>query len=277
MSVLVTEIEAASALTQTGGFLYSFTHTLNPYGGCAFGCPYCYVRQGVAARLEKVPWGRYVKPKVNVAERLEEELRGAQQRGMLSALRIFMSSVTDPYQPEERRRCLTRRCLESLARHPPQVLVLQTRSPLVVRDRDVLRDLHACLWVSMTVETDDEAVRRAVTPACPPIANRLDAMQALLEDGLRVQAALSPILPHHPEALAQAIEPRCTRALVDTFVSGDGSGGKRTERNCISALYESLGYGDWRNEEAARGLYGVLRERLGADRVVWSCDGFNSV
>ncbi len=278
MSVAVVEVEAASALTPTGGFLRTFTHTLNPYSGCAFGCVYCYVRQGLAAKLEALPWGRYVKPKLGVHDRLEEELRRAEDRGTLGSLRIFMSSVTDPYQPEEKRRGITRRCLESLARRPPQVLVLQTRSPLVLRDRDLLRVLGERLWLSMTVETNDERIRRSLTPACPPISRRLEAMEVLhSEDGLRVQAALSPLLPHEPEAFAGLIAPRCTRAVVDTFVSGDGSRGKRSARNGVPALYASLGLCDWSDESAARSLYAFLRERLGPERVVWSCEGFNAV
>jgi DNA repair photolyase len=277
VAIAVAPLSVRSALTPTGGYLHSFTHSLNPYSGCVFGCPYCYVRQGMPARLEPLPWGRWVKPKLDVAGRLDEELARAGRRGRLGGLRVFLSSATDPYQPQERRLGLTRACLEAFARRPPGLLVVQTRSPLVARDLDVLVALRERVWVSMSVETDDEAVRRAITPACPPIPLRLEAMERLLAAGLRVQAAVSPVLPHRADRLVALVAPRATRVVVDTFVSGDGSGGKRTGRNGIPALWERLGYGDWSDERAARALHAAFVARLGAERVTWSRDGFNGM
>ena len=90
------------ALTpQKGGFLASgFTHTLNPYMGCAFGrmgCPFCYVRESPVGQFGPAPWGTWVRQKGNIAEVLEQELRPPAARHY----RVFMSSATDPYQPAE--------------------------------------------------------------------------------------------------------------------------------------------------------------------------------
>ena len=68
----VISITVKRALTpQKGGFLASgFTHTLNPYVGCAFGrvgCPFCYVRESPAGQFGPSSWGTWVRQKVNIA------------------------------------------------------------------------------------------------------------------------------------------------------------------------------------------------------------------
>src|SRR5438093_354117 len=78
-----------------------------------------------------------------------------------SRLRVFMSSATDPYQPAEARLRITRGLLDVFGRRPIGRLVVQTRSPLVERDLDLLASMPFA-WLSMTVETDDDRVRRAL-------------------------------------------------------------------------------------------------------------------
>ena len=90
-------ITVKRALTpQKGGFLASgFTHTLNPYVGCAFGrvgCPFCYVRESPVGQFGPAAWGTWVRQKVNIAEVLEQELGKPAARHY----RVFMASATDP-------------------------------------------------------------------------------------------------------------------------------------------------------------------------------------
>ena len=116
-------------LTRATGFMDAYDFTLNPYAGCSFGCTYCYAAFFSHSTEKRDSWGRWVGVKENAVERLRN------RRGSLDGKRIYMSSVTDPYQPVERERKLTRGLLEVLARHRPK-LVVQTRSPDVVRDAD---------------------------------------------------------------------------------------------------------------------------------------------
>ncbi|HEV8632902.1 MAG TPA: radical SAM protein [Chloroflexota bacterium] len=270
-------VQARTILTETGGFLSSYSHTLNPYAGCAFGrngCGvYCYVAESPLGRFGRARWGEWVDAKANAADRLERELARAPDP---SRLRVFMSSATDPYQPAEARLRITRALLEVFRRRPIGRLVVQTRSPLVERDLDLLAPMPF-VWLSMTVETDDDRVRRALTPACPPIERRLAAMRRARGLGVPVQAALSPLVPHDPERFAEKLDGACDRAVVDTFVSGDGSAGHRTGRRPLPARYRELGWGDWRDESAARRLHDLLATRLGDERVRWSRDGFNAL
>ena len=88
------------------------------------------------------------------------------RRSTLLGKTIYMSSVTDPYQPIEKRLGLTRELLRILAERYQPRLVIQTRSPLVTRDVDLLRRFEH-VQVNMTITTDSEEVRRAFEPTCP--------------------------------------------------------------------------------------------------------------
>ena len=192
-----------------------------------------------------------------------------------SSLRVFMSSATDPYQPAESRLRITRAILEVFLERPIGLLVVQTRSPLVERDYDLLSRMPFVL-LSMTVETNDDSVRRALTPTCPSIERRFEAMRQAREQGIRVQAAVSPALPHDHDAFVELLCESADRVVVDTFF-GDGSNGRRTGRRPLPARYEELDYGDWRDTASAERLHQSLVQRLGAERVGWSQDGFNDV
>lgn len=179
-------------LTRASGFLAGYDFTLNPYAGCSFGCAYCYAAAFAPAPERRESWGRWVTVK-------EGAVRGLERRrpGSLDGKRIYMSSVTDPYQPVERALGLTRRLLEVLAdRHRP-ILVVQTRSPDVVRDCGLFRRIAAKggrVQVNVTVTTDDEDVRRAFEPSCPANARRLDAIREVREAGVEACVTMTPLL-----------------------------------------------------------------------------------
>lgn len=270
---------ASGALTRTGGFLTGFTHTLQPYIGCRFGCDYCYV-QGLSVhhfQRNGRAWGDYVYPRTGIAEKLSAELARLEQRGHLAQTAVFMSSTTDPYQGAERRWALTRACLQALTVCPPGLLVVQTRSPLVTRDFDLLAALGERCWLSFTLETDKDDVRRQLTPNCPAVAQRLKTLRQAMDAGLQVQAAVSPCLPFSSvDQFGTLLVAHSHRVVVDTYASGDGNLGRRTAKTAIPAAYEALNLGDWRSEEQARALYDWLHKRIG-DRAGWSQDGFTAL
>ncbi len=272
----IEQVRCRTVLTPSSGFLQSYTHSLNPYMGCAFGdggCGvYCYVAESPIGLHAGKPWGQWVKAKVNAAEALRHDL--TQSRDTAS-LRIFMSSATDPYQPAEARVRITRSILEVFLEVPIALLVVQTRSPLVERDFDLLSRMPFA-WLSMTVETDDDGVRRALTPTCPSIERRVKTMRLARERGVRVQAAVSPTLPHDHDRFAALLTESADRVVVDTFF-GDGSAGKRTGRRPLPRRFAELGFDDWRDTSSAERLHRTLVERMGPSRVGWSQDGFNDL
>jgi DNA repair photolyase len=261
-----------SILTPTGGFLSGFTHSLQPYTGCQFSCAYCYVREMVVQKANPhgLPWAAWISPKTNAPELLDRAAR----RGALDAAIIFCSSSTDPYTPLERRLGLTRGCLEVMVRRPPKALVVQTRSPLVVRDALLLARIGSAA-VSVSITTDDERVRRAFEPDSPSIARRLETLRALHDAGVPTQAAVAPLLPGNPEALAELLAPVVDRVVIDDFFRGDGAGGRRSQ--AVLERLRRVGLGDWARPGYAHVATRVLREVLGADRVVESQEGFNDL
>ncbi len=188
-------------LTETGGFLKTgFTHSLNPYLGCAFAgalCgTFCYAQHNWWITRGR-PWGLYgAKRDVREAYRREYDRLKRPRHGEPRALKVFMSSSTDPYVPQERRLLLTRTLLAEMVDRPPDVLVIQSHNTLIGRDRDLIVQIGArCeLWVSLTVETDMERL-----PGFPPHASsparRVDTLRTFREQGVRTQAAISPLLP----------------------------------------------------------------------------------
>jgi DNA repair photolyase len=263
---------ARSILTRTGGYLSGFTHTLQPYGGCQFSCRYCYVREMAVQRTNPfgLPWSRWIAPKTNAASLLARDA----ERGVLARARIFCSSATDPYTPLERRLALTRGCLEVMGARPPAALVVQTRSPLVLRDAALIAALPGA-GVSFTVTTADEAVRRAFEPDSPSVARRIETLAALRAAGVRTQAAIAPLLPGDPERLAGLLDPVVDRVVLDDFFRGDGAGGRRS--GAALARLREQGLGAWAEPGYAAEAATVLRRVLGPERVVESQAGFNDL
>src|SRR5262245_7278142 len=263
---------ARSILTRTGGYLSGYTHTLQPYAGCEFSCRYCYVRELAVQRTNPfgLPWSAWIAPKTNAPALLAQVAR----RGGLASARIFCSSATDPYTPLERRLALTRGCLEVMSAHPPAALVVQTRSPLVLRDAALLARLPR-VGVSFTVTTADEAVRRVFEPDSPRVARRIATLRALRAAGIRTQAAIAPLLPGDPARLAELLEPVVDRVVVDDFFRGDGAGGRRS--SAALRLRRERGFGAWAEPGYAAEAAAVLRSLLGADRVMESEAGFNDL
>jgi DNA repair photolyase len=272
---------ASRALTPTGGFLSGFAYSLNPYVGCAFGdaggCPFCYVRALPVARAGEGPWGSWVIAKANLAELLATELKALERAGKLDRATIFMSSATDPYQGLERRLQLSRAALELFTRFTPRRVLLQTRSPLVERDLDLLKRLGSNVIVSITLETDDDSVRRALTPTSPSVARRLEVARRMREAGVFVQLAIAPMMPNHPERFAELADAAADRVVVDTYFAGDGSCGRRSRALGIGGLYAKLGHERWFRPGAEDALMAAMRARIGPERVLFSRDGFSAV
>ncbi|WDF05264.1 SPL family radical SAM protein [Shouchella hunanensis] len=240
------ESQPKRILTKASGFLAGYSHTLNPYVGCSFACSYCYVRQMPVQLFQEEEWGNWVTIKRDIASLLEKEIRRAKNHGPVT---IFMSSSTDPYQPIEHRERVTRSLLEAMVREQPDFLFIQTRGALVTRDMDLLKRLGNRVRVSMTIETDSDAIRKQFAPQAPPIQGRVKALQCLKENGIPIQATVAPLLPSSkafPEMLADVVD----RVCIDDFFMGDGSGGKRTEKLKMASLYTELGLEKWYERDA---------------------------
>jgi len=207
----VVEVTAATILTpqKVGSLANWYDYSLNPYGGCAFSCSYCYVPKFPNARHEPSEWGKWVEVKVNAPELIRKE------RTKVFGSRIFFSSATDPYQYLELKYRLTRRCLEELLKYKPERLTLHTRSHLMLQDIELLKAFGSALQVGVSFTTDDDNVRREFEPNAPSIERRLQLIRALREAGIEVYLSLSPLLPCNPDRLADMVLPYVKRAWID--------------------------------------------------------------
>ena len=197
-------VKAAGILTKASGFMGTYDFTLNPYSGCSFGCNYCYAAFFTRSHKAKDDWGYWLKVKENALQLLRKKRKGA-----LYGKTIYMSSVTDPYQPIEKELEITRSLLKELLHHQPR-LVVQTRSPLIVRDVDLYKQFDV-VQINMTVTTDSEEVRKAFEPLCPSNKVRLKAIKQITNAGINTCITMTPLLPIEDGLLF-------SKALKDTGV-----------------------------------------------------------
>ena len=182
-ALIVKEIQAKSALSASKIQPYS----LNPYTGCQHGCTYCYARFMKRVTGHREPWGGFVDVRTNAPDLLRKEIRKKK------AARVWVSSVCDPYQPLEERYELTRQCLDILASNGWPAMV-QTRSPLVLRDIDIIRGARD-FEVGLSITTADDTIRQLFEPGAPPIDERIHALEVLHSAGIRTFAMIAPMLP----------------------------------------------------------------------------------
>jgi DNA repair photolyase len=245
MGIVIKEILAKKILTEAKGYLdVGFTHSLNPYSGCAFSCRYCYVREMPIQKFKDIPWGEWLDVKINAADNFKNEIIKLRKKN--NPINIFMSSATDPYQPMERKAKITRAILKEMIENPPDFLQIQTRSPLITRDIDLLVKLkEKCdVLVSMTIETDREDIKQIFAPSAPGIKLRLKALKEVHNAGISNQASISPVLPFTPD-FPILLEGIVDHIWIDTLSIGDGAMGKRSERLGMPALFQEHELSKW--------------------------------
>lgn len=215
MRVEYREEACRSALNRVKGM--PFRWSLNPYTGCAHRCTFCYVRafELRADRPADDRYGRSIRVKANVAAVLARELARPGWRRETVAI----GAATDPYQPAEGRYRLTRACIEELA-HAETPFGIITRGPLIVRDVDVLQEAsrRADVVVTFSVPTLDPDVWRRTEPGTAPPRQRLRALRALVDAGVKASVGMAPILPglsDRPDQIAAVV-----RAARDAGAAG---------------------------------------------------------
>lgn len=260
---------ANQVLTKASGFMERYDYTLNPYAGCAFGCTYCYAAFFARDPQLRDDWGKWVQVKSNALEILSRP----RQRAKLDGARIYMSSVTDAYQPIERELQLTRGLLEIMADGHTPKLVVQTRSPDVPRDIDLFQQIEANggrVQVNMSVTTDDEDIRKTFEPQCPANSRRIDALQEVQEAGIQSCITLCPFIwADNPDEFAgRIVETGIPKVIIQPFKFTGGKFVAQTREVALSLMQDKL---NCRPAEVQReymkhyrDALAVLREKLDA-------------
>jgi DNA repair photolyase len=164
--------------------------TFNPYTGCDHGCLYCYASS-------YIPHFHECRPKKNLLSKLKRE--AAQLKGEL----VSISNSSDPYPRLEETSGLTRKCLEILADSCCRLQIV-TKSDLVTRDIDILRNV-SCV-ISVTVLTVDDGLSRKLEPGAPTSSRRLKAIERLAKAGIPTTVRIDPIIPFLNDDLSELME-----------------------------------------------------------------------
>jgi DNA repair photolyase len=191
-----------SLLNRCTGTRMPFTWTINPYRGCEFACKYCYARytHEFMEMRDGIEFEQKIYAKQHAADLLRQELRKVKP-----GEDIALGTATDPYQPIERRLEITRAILQEIARHLGLEVGIVTKSAMVARDIDVLREIgvHNRISVSFTVTTVDAELARILEPRAPRPDLRLECLQKLREAGIRAGVICAPVLPGITDAPKQ--------------------------------------------------------------------------
>lgn len=196
-----------------------FDRSINPYRGCEHGCVYCFARpthayHGLSPGLD-FETKLFAKP--DAAKLLEAEL----SKPNYQPKTIQLGANTDPYQPIERTRGITREVLEVLSRfsHP---VGITTKSDLVTRDINILAPMASknLAAVALSITSLDRTLARTLEPRCPWPGKRFDAVRRLSDAGIPVAVMVAPIIPglndHEIEAILA--EARAAGAIAADYV-----------------------------------------------------------
>jgi DNA repair photolyase len=241
--MVLTETHARSILVKSQVFDY----VVNPYVGCQHSCVYCYARFMRRFTGHKEPWGEFVDVKINAPDLLKYEI-DKRRPG-----RVWVSGVCDPYQPLESTHQLTRKCLEILVEYGWPITV-QTKSPLLLRDIDLLKRSDK-IEVGLSVTSADDQIGKLFEPNAPSIKERIRALGELYTEGIRTYAMIAPMLPG-AEALADQLSGKVDYVLIDrmNYHYGDWVYRKHNLETAMSHEFFSLKSRELASDFAKQGI-----------------------
>lgn len=190
----IKEILAKSIITKSK--LPDADYVINPYTGCQFGCLYCYASfMGRFVNESLDNWGNYLYVKTNAHQLFISEYH-ILKKVENDSISVLLSSVTDCYQPAEKKYELTRKILAhfQLQNFMGTVSIL-TKSPLVLRDIDILKNINN-VEVGLTVTDTDDRLSNFLESKAPSNKSRLETLTRLNNEGIKTYAFLGPLLPH---------------------------------------------------------------------------------
>ena len=199
MRIKLIKIRAKKGFTQTK--IPGADYVINQYVGCQHACMYCYAKF-MCKWYNYGKWSSWVVVKENIAELVKKEVvKGT----------VYMSSVSDPYQPVEKNLELTRNVLKNMDRNIK--LGILTKSDLILRDIDVFKEFRD-IEAGLTINGFDGKVKREIEPFSPSNRKRIEALQTLHERSIKNYAFISPIIPNLIDVEALIRE---TKSFVDFY------------------------------------------------------------
>jgi len=180
----ISEVNTKNIITKS--HLPDADYVINPYIGCQHSCRYCYATfmQRFTGHIND-KWGEFVDAKINAADTIKTV--------KFNNNNILIGSVTDPYQPIERKYELTRQILIRLLDFQPDLEIL-TKSSLIIRDISLLKKFNK-LKVGISLSSLDMKVSNALEPFASTPASRINTVKTLYKAGIQTYLFISPIFP----------------------------------------------------------------------------------
>lgn len=189
----VHESEAKSILHKLNVPKLPFRWGANPYRGCQHDCWYCYARYTHEyLQLSLGQFQHVVFAKINAAAVLRKELTRRSWKREL----VNVGTITDPYQPIERKYRITRQMMQ-VFREGKTPVTLSTKSPLVLDDLNLLVDFSQELFLNVvfSLTTTDEKLKCKLEPSTSAVKERFKAAEKLAKAGITVGVVMSPVFP----------------------------------------------------------------------------------
>jgi len=199
MPIRFIKVKAKNIFTKTK--LPGCKWVINQYVGCQFSCRYCYAKF-LCKWKNYDKWGSWVEIKINAVEKVKDKYVDGF---------VFMSSVSDPYQPIEKKLCLTRKILENMNKKVK--IGIQSKSSLLLRDVDVFKKFKT-IEVGLTINGFDGKLKHEIEPYSPPHKKRLNALKVLKEEKIKNYAFISPVIPGLVDVEKIIME---TKGFVDKY------------------------------------------------------------
>ncbi len=201
--MIIKESSCKTALSPSK--LPGLDYSLNPYRGCEHNCAYCYAPN--ILKIGRNEWGDIVYVKTNIPLVLSKEVK-RKKKGV-----VGISTVTDPYQPIEKKYQLTRYCLEQLLVYDFPISI-QTKSSLAERDIDLISKFSNSEFI-ITISTLDDKERMLLEPKSSPIKKRLEVLKKVADSGIPASVFFGPI---YPTIIKENIP-----KIIDTFIENGAS------------------------------------------------------
>ncbi len=192
--------QVSSVLHRLNVWFLPFRWGINTYRGCEHNCVYCNARY--THEYLGLPSGEFayrILVKDNAAKILDKEFSKETWNKLWT---VNMSTVTDPYQPAERKFNITGQVLEVFLKHH-NALMITTKSDLILRDIDVLSDIarSGFLNVVVSIPTVDDELQKSIEPRATSIEKRVEMIRRLHDAGITVGVAAIPLLPYISDGL----------------------------------------------------------------------------
>lgn len=264
---LAVTVAPRTALIQPTGFK-GYDVCTNSYVGCEFGCRYCYVRFFI--KDPEHDWGDFLRVRDHIRDKFPKEL----ERGYFripngkrvvevekdgektlknqtiyrnlphEKARLVIGTMTDPYQPQERKWRLTRKILAHLLQMPNQLskVGIFTRSPIVLDDLRLIQRLPR-KRVHFTITPYTPEVLHRIEPIAIRTDRRFDTVKKLKEGGVRMHVNVAPALPIISDSFTDDFARQLAEIKVDEFFVDPMQAYKESFEALETAMH---GHKDWK-------------------------------